>query len=94
MALHSVDHLVTRPGPALPAGRRGEEDPEGIGASENEARDILKKAGWTVSTRTVDNASDRGTVVGQNPSDTALPGETILLSISSGDVPSPPVAPR
>jgi beta-lactam-binding protein with PASTA domain len=62
-----------------------------IGASENEARDILKKAGRTVSTRTV----DRGTVVGQNPSDIALPGETILLlSISSGDVPSPPVAPR
>ena len=43
--------------------------------------------------RQVDNAADRGTVIGQNPSGTALPGETIVLSISSGEVPPPPPAP-
>jgi membrane peptidoglycan carboxypeptidase len=68
--------------------------PNVVGDDENDARDLLKKAGWTVSTREVDNAADRGTVVGQSPSGTALPGETIVLSISSGDVPPPPAAPR
>ena len=38
-----------------------------------------------MSTRTVDNRADRGTVVGQNPNGTALPGETILLQISTGN---------
>jgi beta-lactam-binding protein with PASTA domain len=64
-----------------------------VGANENEARDRLQKAGWSVSVRQVDNAADRGTVVGQSPSGTALPGETITLSISSGQVPPPPAAP-
>jgi beta-lactam-binding protein with PASTA domain len=41
----------------------------------------------------VDNRADRGTVVGQNPNGTALPGETILLQISSGEVPPPPAPP-
>jgi len=64
-----------------------------VGNDENEARDRLQKAGWTVSVREVDNAADRGTVIGQSPSGTALPGETIVLSISSGEVPPPPDAP-
>jgi membrane peptidoglycan carboxypeptidase len=64
-----------------------------VGRSQNDARATLERAGWTVSTRTVDNAASRGTVVGQNPSGTALPGETIVLSISSGTVPPPPAAP-
>jgi beta-lactam-binding protein with PASTA domain len=46
-----------------------------------------------VSARTVDNAAERGTVVGQNPNGSALPGETIELSVSSGTVPPPPAAP-
>ena len=45
------------------------------------------------SSRTVDNRADRGTVVGQNPNGTALPGETILLQISTGEVPPPPAPP-
>ncbi len=64
-----------------------------VGNDENEARDRLQKAGWSVSVREVDNAADRGTVIGQSPSGTALPGETIVLSISSGEVPPPPDAP-
>ena len=65
-----------------------------VGNDENEARDRLQRAGWSVSVREVDNAADRGTVIGQSPSGTALPGETIVLSISSGEVPPPPDAPR
>jgi membrane peptidoglycan carboxypeptidase len=68
--------------------------PDVVGNSENEARDILRGGGWDVTVRQVDNAADRGTVVGQNPSGTALPGETIVLSVSSGEVPPPPAAPR
>jgi beta-lactam-binding protein with PASTA domain len=41
----------------------------------------------------VDNRADKGTVVGQDPNGTALPGETILLQVSSGEVPPPPPAP-
>jgi membrane peptidoglycan carboxypeptidase len=67
--------------------------PDVIGDPENEAREELEEAGWTVSVRSVDNAAERGTVVGQNPNGSALPGETIELSISSGTVPPPPAAP-
>ncbi|WP_233159245.1 penicillin-binding protein [Pseudonocardia sp. MH-G8] len=67
--------------------------PDVIGDPENEARGELERAGWAVSARSVDNAAERGTVVGQNPNGSALPGETIELSVSSGTVPPPPAAP-
>jgi hypothetical protein len=67
--------------------------PDVVGRSQNDARAILERANWEVSTRTVDNRAPKGTVVGQNPRGTALPGETILLQISSGEVPPPPPAP-
>jgi membrane peptidoglycan carboxypeptidase len=67
--------------------------PDVVGRAENDARAVLERARWTVSTRTVDNAASRGTVVGQNPRGSALPGETIVLSVSSGTVPPPPAAP-
>jgi membrane peptidoglycan carboxypeptidase len=67
--------------------------PNVVGASENAARTQLEAAGWKVTTREVDSAAERGTVIGQNPSGSALPGETIVLSISSGEVPPPPAAP-
>ena len=67
--------------------------PNVVGRAQNDARAILERAGWKVSTRTVDNRADRGTVVGQNPNGTALPGETILLQISTGEVPPPPAPP-
>ena len=64
--------------------------PDVIGKGLNDARAILERAGWKVSTNTVDNRADKGTVVGQNPSGTALPGETILLQVSSGTCPRRP----
>jgi membrane peptidoglycan carboxypeptidase len=67
--------------------------PDVVGRSENSARDTLERANWQVSTRTVDNLASRGTVVGQSPRGTALPGEVIVLQISSGSVPPPPPAP-
>jgi membrane peptidoglycan carboxypeptidase len=67
--------------------------PDVVGRGLNDARAILQRAGWKVSTRTVDNRADQDTVVGQNPNGTALPGETILLEISTGNVPPPPPPP-
>jgi membrane peptidoglycan carboxypeptidase len=67
--------------------------PDVVGKPVNEARDILQKAGRTSSVATTDNAADRGTVVGQNPQGQALPGETILLTVSSGDAPDAPAPP-
>ncbi|MDN5860788.1 MAG: PASTA domain-containing protein, partial [Pseudonocardia sp.] len=61
--------------------------PDVVGRGQNEARGILERAGWRVSTVTVDNGAARGTVVDQTPKDQALPGEQILLSISSGTAP-------
>jgi membrane peptidoglycan carboxypeptidase len=92
-----VDPLPVLPLPAVDARflEGGEEShiPDVIGDSENEAREELEDAGWTVSVREVDNAADRGTVVGQSPSGSALPGDTVLLSISSGEAPPAPDAP-
>ena len=68
--------------------------PDVLGRDENDAREILKKANRTITTKKVDNAADKGTVVGQSPQGTALPRETIELSISSGDVPPPPDPPH
>ena len=45
------------------------------------------------SARTADNNAERGTVVGQNPQGQALPGETVLLTVSSGHAPDAPDAP-
>ena len=80
-------------GSPLHRGRRRVEGADVVGRGQNDARAILERAGWKVSTRSVDNRADRGTVVGQNPNGTALPGETILLQISSGEVPPPPAPP-
>jgi membrane peptidoglycan carboxypeptidase len=67
--------------------------PDVVGRGANDARAQLEQAGWTVTTRTVDNRAPRGTVVGQSPRGTALPGETVVLQVSSGEVPPPPPAP-
>ncbi|MCW0215080.1 MAG: penicillin-binding protein [Pseudonocardia sp.] len=67
--------------------------PDVVGRGQNDARSILERANWKVTVTTVDNLAGRGTVVGQSPRGTALPGETITLQISSGSVPAPPPAP-
>lgn len=67
--------------------------PDVVGKPLNEAQAILKDAGRVSSVETTDNAADKGTVVGQNPQGQALPGETILLTVSSGNAPAAPDAP-
>jgi membrane peptidoglycan carboxypeptidase len=67
--------------------------PHVVGKSLDDARAILDRAGFQTTTRTVDNRADKGTVVGQDPDGTALPGETVVLQVSSGEVPPPPPPP-
>jgi membrane peptidoglycan carboxypeptidase len=67
--------------------------PNVVGRAQNDARAILERAGWKVSTRSIDNRAPEGTIVGQDPNSTALPGETILLQISTGHVPPAPSPP-
>ncbi|WP_344253272.1 penicillin-binding protein, partial [Pseudonocardia hydrocarbonoxydans] len=67
--------------------------PDVVGDGENDARATLESAGWIVTVREQDNASSRGTVIGQSPRGTALPGETIVLTVSTGEVPPPPAPP-
>jgi membrane peptidoglycan carboxypeptidase len=68
--------------------------PDVVGRGQNDARAVLERAGWTVTTRTVDNLATPGTVVGQSPRGTALPGEQVTLQVSSGTVPAPPAPPE
>jgi membrane peptidoglycan carboxypeptidase len=67
--------------------------PDVRGKAQNDARGILERAGWKVTTRPSDNRAPRGTVVGQDPLGTALPGEIVSLQVSTGEVPPPPPAP-
>jgi hypothetical protein len=64
--------------------------PDVVGRSLDDARGILERAGWKVTANTVDDRADNGTVIGQDPHGTALPGDTVLLQISSGERPPPP----
>ena len=66
--------------------------PDVTGRSQSDARAILQRAGWQVTVRTVDSDAPKGTVVGQNPRGSVLPGEVILLQVSSGAAPSAPPA--
>jgi membrane peptidoglycan carboxypeptidase len=67
--------------------------PDVVGKPLNEARAILQAEGRATSVGTTDNNAERGTVVGQNPQGRALPGETVLLTVSSGHAPDAPAAP-
>ena len=62
------------------------------GRSTRPARSCSAQDGRT-SVETTDNNAERGTVVGQNPQGQALPGETVLLTVSSGNAPEAPAAP-
>jgi len=79
--------------PRFVVGRAETKVPDVVGKSINDARSILERAGWKVSTKSMDNRADKGTVVGQAPNGTALPGQTIVLQVSTGEVPPPPAAP-
>jgi membrane peptidoglycan carboxypeptidase len=79
--------------PRYVAGGEATRIPDVIGRPEGEARAMLERAGFPVTTGTVDNAAPAGTVIGQSPRGTALPEETVVLQISSGNVPPPPPPP-
>ncbi len=67
--------------------------PDVVGSGRNDAGRTLEAAGWKVSNKTEDNAASAGTVIGQSPRGSALPGETIQLTISSGKVKPAPAPP-
>lgn len=67
--------------------------PDVVGQEQDAATSVLTRAGWQVATTTTDNAADKGTVVGEDPNGQALPGETIVLTLSSGNAPPAPDAP-
>jgi membrane peptidoglycan carboxypeptidase len=67
--------------------------PDVLGRTEPDARGILERAGWQVTAQSVNSAAPPGTVIGQVPRGTALPGEVVSLQISSGSVPLPPPPP-
>jgi membrane peptidoglycan carboxypeptidase len=67
--------------------------PEVIGKDSDDAQAQLRRAGWKTTVRNVDNRAPEGTVVGQTPRGSALPGEVITLQVSTGEVPPPPPPP-
>ncbi|OLT14391.1 penicillin-binding protein [Pseudonocardia sp. CNS-139] len=67
--------------------------PEVVGRAEPDARGFLERAGWRVATQTVDSVAPPGTVIGQVPRGTALPGQVVTLQVSTGSVPPPPPPP-
>jgi membrane peptidoglycan carboxypeptidase len=81
------------PDPRYVTGGTVQRVPEVVGRSEADARGVLERAGWTVTTQSIDSAAPAGTVLGQVPHGTALPGETVVLQVSSGYIPPPPPPP-
>jgi membrane peptidoglycan carboxypeptidase len=67
--------------------------PEVVGQADQDAEPALHKDGWQTSEQQVDNRAPQGTVVGQSPHGTAMPGQVVTLQISTGEVPPPPPAP-
>jgi membrane peptidoglycan carboxypeptidase len=67
--------------------------PDVVGRDSGSADAQLHKAGWKTELRNVDNRAPQGTVVGQSPRGSALPGEMIMLQVSTGEVPPPPPPP-
>jgi beta-lactam-binding protein with PASTA domain len=67
--------------------------PDVIGQTVADAQATLAQGGWQTNTQQVDNRASEGTVVGQSPEGTAMPGQTVTLQISSGQLPPPPPPP-
>ncbi|SMC99267.1 transglycosylase domain-containing protein [Kibdelosporangium aridum] len=61
--------------------------PDVVGKTEQEATNILQGAGYQVSVVQRDDSRKRGTVVGQTPRGTKLPGGTITIYVSTGVAP-------
>ncbi len=67
--------------------------PDVVGVGLDQAQDRLTRANWQFRTEQLDNRAPEGTVIGQVPRGTALPGEVITLQVSTGRVPPPPPPP-
>jgi membrane peptidoglycan carboxypeptidase len=76
----------------LTGGRRGTV-PTVIGRSVTDAQAALQGGGYQVRTVSVGNRAPTGTVVGQDPQGSALPGDPVTLSVSTGSVAAPPPPP-
>jgi membrane peptidoglycan carboxypeptidase len=81
------------PDPRYVSGKAAQRIPEVVGRTEADARGVLERAEWTVATQAVNSAAPAGTVIGQVPRGTALPGETVVLQVSNGYIPPPPPPP-
>ncbi|HWO66794.1 MAG TPA: transglycosylase domain-containing protein [Umezawaea sp.] len=66
--------------------------PDVVGLGVDTATDTVRKAGYEVSTQTVNSGQPKGVVVSQTPRGTGFPGTLVTLSVSSGYVPPPPTA--
>ena len=81
------------PSPTYLTGGRRSTVPVEIGRTVDTATSALRAAGYVVRTTPVGNRAPAGTVVGQDPQGSALPGDTITLSVATGSVGSPPAPP-
>jgi membrane peptidoglycan carboxypeptidase len=66
--------------------------PDVVGQGADNAAGILEKAGYKVTTQTVNSGQAKGVVISQTPRGTGFPGTMVTLSVSSGYVPPPPTA--
>jgi membrane peptidoglycan carboxypeptidase len=67
--------------------------PNLIGQALPDAQAVLDQGGWPTHTQQVDNRAPENTVIGQSPLGTVMPGQTVTLFVSSGQVPPPPPPP-
>jgi membrane peptidoglycan carboxypeptidase len=61
--------------------------PNVVGKTEADAVSTLQNAGYKVDSRDRNGAEPKGQVVNQSPRGSALPGETIIIYVSTGYVP-------
>jgi membrane peptidoglycan carboxypeptidase len=67
--------------------------PAVIGRTQADADATLRQAGYHPTEQGADNRAPAGTVIGQTPNGTGIPGQTVTLQISTGHVPPPPPPP-
>lgn len=79
------------PDPRFVTGGRLTTIPAVIGAPLDQATAALRRAGFAVTTTTVDSRAPAGTVVGENPLGGGVEGQTVTVTTSSGRLaPAPP----
>ena len=81
------------PDPRFLTGGRRTAVPVEIGRTVASATSALQAQGYVVRPQPVASRAPGGTVVGEDPQGTALPGDAITLAVSTGQVPPAPAAP-